>query len=103
MLAIFIRPLIYELYKTDWLRRISPERKMNAIKDYYEYLDSEHDNPSFEDYINEFGYDGEIYACFEEFLDSEYKDENYIKSLLSDSHHLYELYMKDMTAMSDSD
>lgn len=36
-----------------------------------------------EDYFDEVGFNGNIYACEEEFYDNEYLDENYMKSILS--------------------
>ena len=42
--------LAYELYKIDWLRRISADRQMDAMKDYYEDLVNA-DEYSFDDYI----------------------------------------------------
>lgn len=77
-----IRKLCYELYKLDWKRShmITREIEMDSLKDYYENLVDE--NYTYEDYIEEFGYDGELYACYEEFLEVEYLERGYIHSLL---------------------
>lgn len=86
---MLIYQLVYELYKIDWMRRISADRQMDALKDYYEHLESDwyylNDREtimSFDKYICEFGYDGEIYVCLEEFYNNEYLDRDYVKQLL---------------------
>lgn len=95
---IFVK-LCYELYKIDWMQRISADRQINAVCRYYDILITEElsiiEYP-FTTYLNEYGYDGEIYACFDEFLDCEFKDVEYIKSLLAgDLFKIYLLYIKE--------
>lgn len=90
--------LVYELYKLDWMNRISIDTRRNAVKDYYENL-IDKTECSFDDYIEEFGYDGELYACFEEFCDNEYRDKHYIKKLLNDD-KLYADYEKSLEQKS---
>ena len=90
-----IRKLCYELYKIDWKHShmITKEREMDSIKDYYEGLiDNEY---TYEDYIEEFGYDGELYVCFEEFCDAEYYDVDYMRTLL-DNDKLINIYHKNI-------
>lgn len=92
-----IRGLCYELYKNDWMRRISAERKADALKNWYQETPIWNRTvypPS--SYIEENGYDGEYYVCFEEFLEAEYQDSDYIKSLL-DNEQLYTEYQEDLT------
>lgn len=84
--------LAYELYKLDWMRRISSDRRMDALKDYYDGLVDE-DEYTFDDYIEEFGYNGELYVCFEEFYTNEYLDKLYMKQLL-DNDKLFAEYEK---------
>ena len=94
-----ISRLCYELYKLDWKRShmITYEREADSVKDYFEGLvdgngsDREY---TYADYIEEFGYDGELYVCYEEFLDCEYTDETYIKNLL-DNDVLFAMYKKE--------
>ena len=76
---------------------ITPEREMNAIKDYYEGLIDDESEYSFEDYLEEFAYDGELYMCFAEFCDAEYLDVDCICGLL-DNEELIEIYRKDIEA-----
>lgn len=90
-----ISKLCYALYKVDWLNdHISPQREVAAIKDYYENVidDAAY---IYDDYLEEFGYDGELYVCYEEFLDNEYQDDTYICGLLKDE-ELIEKYYQDL-------
>lgn len=82
---MMIEKLCYELYKLDWKHShgITKDIEMDSIKDYYEGLVDSDTTYSYNDYLEEFGYDGEIYVCFEEFLTSEYQDSCYMKSLLN--------------------
>ena len=91
-----IRKLCYELYKIDWenSHMITKDRKMDSIKNYYEDLVGSDEEYTYNDYLEEFGYDGELYVCFEEFLESEYRDKEYIAHLL-DNDNLFAIYCKD--------
>ena len=91
-----IRKLCYELYKVDWKHsHITKEREMDSIKDYYEGLIDNDIEYTYEDYIEEFGYDGELYVCYEEFCDAEYYDVDYMRTLL-DNDELINIYHKDI-------
>ena len=92
-----IRKLCYELYKIDWKHShmITKEREMDSIKDYYEGLIDNDSEYTYEDYIEEFGYDGELYVCYEEFCDAEYYDVDYMRTLL-DNDELINIYHKDI-------
>lgn len=83
-----IRHLCYELYKLNWMQQISRERIADTYKNcYQEGWDS------YDDYIFECGYDGSMYACYDEFLVHEYLDPTYVKELL-DNDELYQEYLK---------
>ncbi len=82
---IDIARLCYELYKVDFMKRISAERQMDALKNAYE------SGQYLMDYLEESGYDGECFVCFDEFMNAEFKDEEYIKGLL-DNDKLFEEY-----------
>ena len=90
--------LCYELYKLDWISTHITSEIMEKTKAAYidyclEYLDETEDVNTFEDCIEEYGYaNGCIYACFEEFLDSEYQDKEYMKYLIGDNEALYSYY-----------
>ena len=92
-----IRKLCYELYKIDWKHShmITKEREMDSIKDYYEGLIDNDSEYTYEDYIEEFGYDGELYVCYEEFCDAEYYNVNYMRTLL-DNDKLINIYHEDI-------
>ena len=92
-----IRDLAYELYKGDWKihHSIFRQQETNALKDYYRYCQEAEESQTFEDWLQEFGYNGELYACKEEFLANEYQDEVYIKGLL-DSDDLFDQYQEDL-------
>lgn len=92
-----IRKLCYELYKIDWKHShmITKEREMDSIKDYYEGLIDNDSEYTYEDYIEEFGYDGELYVCFEEFCDAEYYNVDYMRTLL-DNDRLINIYHEDI-------
>lgn len=89
MLIEYMRKSAYELYKIDWLRRISTNRQMDTYRDYIEeyilgYVDDGVFCP-FEEALSEYGYNGELYSCFEEFLDNEYKDEDCMRTLFGNN------------------
>ena len=92
-----VSKLCYELYKINWKHShmITAEREMDSIKGYYEGLVDSDTEYTYNDYLEEFGYDGELYVCYEEFLDTEYMDEDYICSLL-DNEKLIAMYRKDI-------
>jgi len=69
---------------------------MDSIKDYYESLvDMDDTEYTYNDYLEEFGYDGELYVCYEEFLENEYLEDDYICGLL-DNEKLIAMYYKDI-------
>ena len=100
-----ISRLCYELYKVDWKRRhmIMADREMDSIKDYYEcvrdmtipYFTLDGREYTYNDYLEEFGYDGELYVCYEEFLEVEYLEEDYICGLL-DNEKLIAMYYENL-------
>lgn len=93
-----IKRLAYELYKIDWKHNhmITADTEMDAVKDYFEGLvSSVNFEYTYEDYIEEFGYNGELYVSFEEFIKTEYLDDDYICGLLG-SAKLIGMYYKDI-------
>ena len=95
-----ISKLCYELYKIDWKRShmITADREMDSMKDYYESIKEfgyDGELYTYNDYIEEFGYDGELYVCYEEFLETEYLEDDYICGLL-DNKKLIDMYYKDI-------
>lgn len=94
-----ISKLCYELYKIGWKQyHVDIERERQSIKDYYAFLEEEDLSASlytYDDYLEEFGYDGELYVCYEEFLETEYLEDDYICGLLDDE-KLIAMYYKDI-------
>lgn len=67
----------YECYKSDWKKthKITKKKEMESLKSYYDMLADDNiteDEYTYDDYLTEFGYNGELYVCYEEFLDNEY-------------------------------
>lgn len=91
-----IKLLCYELYKIDWVRtHISTIRELNSLKKYYmnnNDLDYKNFMNSYNNELNTVGYDDEMYVSFDEFIDNEFNDKEYIKSLLNDN-DLYNQYL----------
>ena len=83
-----IRNMCYNLYVEDWKisHNVTRVTEMDYIKDYYQNImfDSAYDNKTctYYDYLSEFGYNGELYVCYDEFIDNEYQDVKYIEKLL---------------------
>ena len=92
-----IKKLCYELYKNDWMREhgITHDMQQDALKNYYEEFSACSSEYTFEDYLLDYGFAGKIYACFDEFLDNEYFEEEYMCNLLDDT-NLIDLYLRDI-------
>lgn len=99
-----IQKLCYDLYKVYWKRShgITAEIEMDTIKDYYEGLVDDEESYTYDDYLEEFGYNGEVYVCFAEFMDAEYLDKEFICTLL-DNNHLIAMYLDDIQEEGDED
>lgn len=106
MIVEMISKYAYELYKIDWKHSygITEDKELCYIKDYYDGLAEENADEyySYEEYIREFGYNGDCYVCYDEFLNYEYLDEKYIEELL-DNTELIKLYRKDIKENFDFD
>ena len=95
-----IRELAYELYKMDWMRRISCDIQMDTFKDYYQKTTEEdREVYTFEDYVLEYGYSGQLYVGFNEFLRAEYLDEFYMKSIFYKNDKLFKEYQEDLKTL----
>ena len=81
-----IKEVAYELYKQDWIdTHTTREQRLDDIRNWGE-TEIENNNvltTSYAECHEEFGYSGELYVCFEEFLDNEYLDAEYMIELLS--------------------
>ena len=95
-----IAHLCYELYKIDWEQNhnITAERKRANVLDYHNgLLNGDYDDDyTYEDYLIEYGYDGELYVYYNEFLNNEYLNEDYMHLLLKGNTKFIKLYDKDV-------
>ena len=95
-----IKEWCYEVYKADWKNKhnVTTEKKAHTIKNYLKFLKEngfDKESYPFNKYLEEFGYDGELYVCYEEFLGTEYLDHDYICGLLK-SEKLIAMYYGDI-------
>ena len=89
--------LCYNLYKQDWAStHVSKEKRQQSIMEYYDYviecLQDGFVPESYELYLFHNGYHGENYVFFDEFLECEFVDEEYMAYLLKDFPELQEFY-----------
>lgn len=78
------RKRAYEAYKLDWMIRHG-YALTDLVKEVSAYMrEAEEDDVvfSFNIWELEYGFNGEIWACYEEFCENEYQDKEYIKQLL---------------------
>lgn len=97
-----LKKIAYELYKINWTTtHISVERQLAEYRLYQLTLLEDYDEdsldwnsyiPTFDDWLFEQGYDGEIYVCFNEFLDYEYQDAEYMEFLLCHNSIFWKAY-----------
>lgn len=84
-----ISQIAYKKYQMDWIK--SHGHSLDEIFEICNNAIGENSSPK--DYLEEHGFDGEIYACYEEFLVSEYKDLSYMSQLLDEKEFVE--YLKD--------
>lgn len=85
--------IAYEKYQLDWLKNHN-----FSIKDLLQEIETvpfSRERNVVEDKLEAFeeiGFNGEIYVCFEEFLDNEFQEKDYMKFLLTEEE--FEEYKK---------
>lgn len=88
-----IKKIAYELYKLDWKNsHITSEIEMNSLREYALTSFYGQSDYTYEDYLEDTGYNGELYVCFDEFVDNEYQDKDYMIHLFR-SNQLISLYL----------
>lgn len=90
---------VYEMYKIDWLTRISTEQRIASYAEWYRAAISGETYGCYESWLEEAGFDGEIYACFNEFCEAELLDREYMTSLVGGDDALMkdlEIYWKSL-------
>lgn len=87
-----LQEIAYEMYKQDWLdAHTTKEQRLQSMQEYYnEFLTEDYCYESYEEYLEERGFGGQIYACYAEFCEAEYQDEGYMRHLLGKD--LYEIF-----------
>lgn len=92
--------IAYALYKQDWINRhTNSSMRMDTLRKYYEFL-LNNKHISLEDYLQQFGYEGNIYLDYESFRERRYPKEKYICQLLNFP-ELIELYYQDLNLDKD--
>lgn len=86
-MSMTIKEICYELYKQDWCQKhgIRTRQKLNSVKNYRKFCKEQGlDEESYKyiEYLNQFGYNGQLYVSYEEFLKTEYLDDSYICGIL---------------------
>lgn len=90
-----IKRKTYDRYRLDWMT--SHGITLEVInKTVSEFINEKVQDPecemTFSEYVAEHGLNGMIWACFEEFLECEYKDATYVRTLLSNADYTIYLY-----------
>ena len=96
-----ISKVVYELYKQNWIdQHTTPFERLQSIREYFAYVqecrEESVEPDSYEGYLEDYGFSGSLYACYDEFCDTEYHDVGYIKHLLRDEETLLKQYYEDV-------
>lgn len=91
-----LRKGAYEAYKADWIHsHVTPEQVLDNYRNYISdaitqvQIDANKVPWSPEEYIEELGYGYESYACYDEFLENEYKDPEYMVGLIGEKNYKF--------------
>ena len=84
-----IKQIAYEKYKLDWMKRhgYTLADLIRELQSCVEEADEDETidlNEIFQDWEFDFGFHSEIWVCYEEFLESEYQDKEYMREILDD-------------------
>lgn len=94
--SINIREIAHELYRQDWIiSHVSKDSLLSTIREYYSDPDN-YDGCPLETWVQEHGFPEGIYACMDEFLESEYLDITYMVMLLAREQFI-QMYLEDLT------
>lgn len=79
------RKRAYEAYKLDWMIQHGYTLS-DFIKEIGGYMEESEEDIvcSFDNWEFDCGFNGEIWACYEEFCENEYQDKEYVKQLLGE-------------------
>lgn len=78
---------LYNTYKQEWCdENVTPEMAEEARKEYEDEkaeYGEDFEYSSFEEYIEDVGYGGSLYVCYEEFINCEYQDTDWLTGHLT--------------------
>lgn len=97
MKNIDIEDIAYEKYKLRWM--MDHGKTISELIHEVSLTQEEamEDLPlTFDIWETDYGFGSEIWACFDEFMESEYQDKEYMKSILTDEE--YVAYLEDLEA-----
>lgn len=104
-----IAQIAYKKYQLDWMRRnnCSLEELINHLDSIWnEELSYDEEKiyglspkDAFAVFEDDYGFNGSLYVCFDEFINAEYTDAEYMETLLSDEE--FELYQEDIEKRND--
>lgn len=90
-----IRQIAYEKYQHDWMISHDIDEKV-MDKTMQEYIaDTAGEEVPFSEWLFDHGFGGSLWACYDEFLNAEYRDNTYMEYLLSNKE--YQVYQADIT------
>lgn len=99
-----IAQIAYEKYQLDWMRRnnCSLEDLINHLDSIWNVwneefsYDPENLSPggTFATFEEDYGFNGALYVCFDEFINAEYTESDYMESLLNEQE--FSLYQEDI-------
>lgn len=96
-----MRQEAYRLYQLEWMAAhgyslqdlvLSVIAYHNEGADFDDISSLQPDEDTYNNWVSDSGFSGTLWACKDEFLDAEYQDADYMKSLLPED--LYDLYRK---------
>ena len=90
-----IKKIAYEKYKLDWMlhRGYTLGELISVLSSYANDIDEDLVT-ALDIWESDRGFGGEIWACFDEFIDSEYQEKDYMKQLLNEEE--YKEYQEDL-------
>ena len=93
--------IAYEKYKLDWM--IGHDHTLYELMCHLDIMQEEEDKTAvyslYKDWEYGFGFNGEMWACYDEFMDYVFYDKNYMKALLKeDEWNAYLQYINEVDA-----
>lgn len=77
--------IAYEKYRLDWMKRHNHTitELIRALDQMQSDLPEESVSDLFDNFDNNYGFDGELWACFDEFMETEFRDDEYMATILT--------------------